>query len=101
MFLQNTDLQDFLLSTGDDILVYADPTSALYGIGVGIEDAKRLDQKQWKGQNIVGRMMERVRVQLREQPLSDEPVQKAKAAVISREEQDAARKAAIIRSRKR
>jgi predicted NAD-dependent protein-ADP-ribosyltransferase YbiA (DUF1768 family) len=97
-FSQNEDLKMELLSTASDILAYADPTSNLYGIGVGLDSDKRLDVRKWPGQNLVGGVMEQVRSALRESE-GGAPVAAAAERVISEEEQGAAKKGAIIRAK--
>jgi predicted NAD-dependent protein-ADP-ribosyltransferase YbiA (DUF1768 family) len=101
LYLQHPELQEVLLATGTDMLVYADPKSTLYGIGVGIDDERRLNPKQWRGENLVGRALERFRTQLRETgPPADVAPVEATEAVITEEAQAQAKKAAIIRSRR-
>jgi len=99
MYLQNDDIKEALLSTGSDILAYQDPISALYGIGVGLNEETRLSIKNWLGENLVGRVLERLRIRLREGVGVAAP-QVAKNKVISSEEQDAARLGAIIKARR-
>ena len=61
----NLELKDFLLSTGDKILVEASPYDKIWGIGMkegtpGIEDPQN-----WKGQNLLGFALMEVRDELR------------------------------------
>ena len=53
-FLQNPALRDFLLSTGDKVLVEASPTDRVWGIGLGKNHPDALDPKKWRGQNLLG-----------------------------------------------
>lgn len=48
-------LRDYLLGTGDAILVEASPYDDQWGIGMGIDEARRLDDPaQWRGTNLLG-----------------------------------------------
>jgi len=100
MYLQNEELKEVLLATGSDILAYQDPTSALYGIGVGLNEETRLNIKNWLGENLVGRALERLRLQLREGSAAEDAVpEEAVDRVVTEEEQAAARLGAIINKR--
>jgi len=100
LYLQNEDLKDTLLATGSDILAYQDPTSALYGIGVGLNEETRLSIKNWLGENLVGRVLQRLRIQLREGGVAPAAPQVATKKVITSEEQAAAKVGAIIKARR-
>jgi ribA/ribD-fused uncharacterized protein len=58
-FLTHTKIRDALLDTGDAILAEASSNDAIWGIGVSKEDG--LDPKKWKGTNILGESLMRVR----------------------------------------
>ena len=53
-FKQNPDLLKFLLSTGDKVLVEASPYDKIWGIGMGIEDARKSTPMEWRGENLLG-----------------------------------------------
>ena len=53
-FSQNPELMEFLLSTGDAILVEASPYDKIWGIGLDIETAKEGSVEDWKGENLLG-----------------------------------------------
>lgn len=53
-FSQNEHLLDFLLSTGDKILVEASPYDTIWGIGLRASDAEAQDPNLWKGENLLG-----------------------------------------------
>ena len=53
-FRQNADIRDFLLSTGDAILVEASPYDRIWGIGLDRETALKGTVKQWQGENLLG-----------------------------------------------
>ena len=64
-FSQNTPLREFLLSTGDAILVEASPYDRIWGIGLAAEDPLATDPAQWRGQNLLGFALMEVRDQIR------------------------------------
>lgn len=53
-FSQNEDLQAFLLSTGDQVLVEASPYDRIWGIGLKATDAKAQHPESWQGLNLLG-----------------------------------------------
>lgn len=63
-FSQNSSLQDFLLGTGDRVLVEASPVDAVWGIGLAANDPMALNPRQWKGLNLLGFALMEVRAQL-------------------------------------
>ena len=64
-FSQNAALRDFLLATGDSILVEASPYDRVWGIGLAAEDPRAQDPRQWQGQNLLGFALMEVRDKLR------------------------------------
>ncbi len=64
-FNQNRDLQDFLLSTGDKILVEASPYDIIWGIGLAESCTESQDPMLWRGQNLLGFALMEVRDELR------------------------------------
>jgi hypothetical protein len=56
-FSQNEDLKENLLSKDmiDLILVEASPYDKIWGIGLHFEDDDVLDEKKWKGENLLGK----------------------------------------------
>ena len=63
-FSCNDDLLDALLETGDAILAEASPRDKVWGIGREFNDPKAQDISQWKGQNLLGNALMRVRDEL-------------------------------------
>lgn len=55
-----------LLSTGDLILVEASPKDLIWGVGYAPFDKEVLDEKNWKGQNLLGKALMEVRTKLEE-----------------------------------
>lgn len=64
-FTQHEDLKQYLLGTGDKIIVEASPYDTVWGIGLGEDDERCLDPKQWKGTNWLGEVIMRVRATIR------------------------------------
>ena len=62
-FSQNQDLKEQLLATGDKILVEASPYDKIWGIGLaeGEPDEVLSDTKNWKGRNLLGEALMKVR----------------------------------------
>lgn len=63
-FSQNEKLKNLLLSTGDSILAECAVKDRIWGIGVSMKDADRLDKAKWKGQNLLGYALMLVREKL-------------------------------------
>lgn len=47
-------LRDFLLGTGDQVLVEASPVDAIWGIGLAAGDPRAQDPANWQGLNLLG-----------------------------------------------
>jgi ribA/ribD-fused uncharacterized protein len=65
-FSQNLELKEFLLSTGDAILVEASPYDRIWGIGLYPAQAAKGTVDQWRGLNLLGSALMEVRDWLRE-----------------------------------
>ncbi len=63
-FLQNEDLKELLLATGDAVLAECAVKDCIWGIGLSMKDSDRLDQTKWQGQNLLGFTLMRVRDEL-------------------------------------
>jgi len=63
-FSQNKEMRDFLLSTGDKVLVEASPLDKIWGIGLEEEDKNSLNPTTWKGINLLGFALMEVRDEL-------------------------------------
>ncbi|ATZ80658.1 hypothetical protein BMW23_0612 [Bodo saltans virus] len=63
-FSQNKDLSAKLKSTGNRILVEASPYDKIYGVGLAENDDRILEQKNWKGKNLLGYTLMNVRQNL-------------------------------------
>jgi ribA/ribD-fused uncharacterized protein len=64
-FTQHTELKERLIATGNRLLVEASPYDNIWGIGLGYDDDRVLDQIQWKGANLLGIALTEVRDTLR------------------------------------
>ena len=64
-FSQNKELGEFLLSTGDAVLVEASPRDCIWGIGLGQDNPKAQHPDTWRGQNLLGFALMDVRYQIR------------------------------------
>jgi len=63
-FSQNPDLATVLRSTGDSILAECAVRDRIWGIGLSMNDPARLDMTQWRGRNLLGYTLMRVRSEL-------------------------------------
>ena len=64
-FIDNEDLKNFLLSTGDKILVEASPYDTVWGIGMKEDNMDCLNPRLWKGENLLGFALMDVRNKLK------------------------------------
>jgi len=63
-FSQNDQLKDFLLATGQRVLVEASPLDTIWGIGLGQDNPKAQHPQTWHGENLLGFALMKVRAQL-------------------------------------
>ena len=66
-YTQSAACRELLLSTGDALLVESSPYDCVWGIGLGKDDPKALDEKQWRGQNLLGKILTQVREEIKAQ----------------------------------
>ncbi len=64
-FLQNPDLKQILLNTGDKIIAEASPYDKIWGIGLSEYDSLALNQATWQGKNYLGIVLMKVREEIR------------------------------------
>jgi ribA/ribD-fused uncharacterized protein len=64
-FRQHPDLQEFLLSTKDRVLVEASPVDRIWGIGLAADNDRAESPQQWQGLNLLGFALMEVRDTLR------------------------------------
>lgn len=65
-FSQDPELQDFILSTGNKILVEASPYDKIWGIGLDEKSTDAISPERWKGQNLLGFALMKVRSIIKE-----------------------------------
>ncbi len=63
-FTQHEDLGKRLIATHPAILVEASPYDLVWGVGLSAKDPSILDEKNWKGLNLLGNALMRVREDL-------------------------------------
>jgi len=71
-FMQNQDLKEKLLDTGDKILVEASPHDKIWGIGMSENNPNCLDESKWQGMNLLGKALMEVRKQINEEEYEHE-----------------------------
>lgn len=64
-FSQNAGLQRKLLATGDALLVEANPRDIIWGVGLSEDDPSIGNPSAWRGQNLLGEILMRVRSDLK------------------------------------
>ena len=98
LYQQHPELTEKLLATGTDTLVFADQRAGPLGVGLGPSEQNILDATKWKGDNAVGMALETLRTRLRSGEVAETEGVEGEAAekVITEEEQEKAKKGAII-----
>lgn len=66
-FSQNEPLARRLLSTGEELLAECAVKDVIWGIGLSMDDARRFDKSEWRGQNLLGYTLMMVRARLSSQ----------------------------------
>lgn len=64
-FNQNDNIKAFLLKTKDKILVEASPYDKIWGVGMTQDDSNILYPSKWKGENLLGIALMKVRTKLK------------------------------------
>jgi ribA/ribD-fused uncharacterized protein len=67
-FGQHLDLREFLLGTGNRVLVEASPLDRVWGSGLAVDDPDSTAPDRWPGLNLLGFALMEVRQQLTEVP---------------------------------
>jgi ribA/ribD-fused uncharacterized protein len=65
-FSQNLNLQSFLLTTGEKVLIEASPVDRIWGIGLSATDELAMNSERWRGLNLLGFALMEVRQLIRE-----------------------------------
>ncbi|CAN5882841.1 hypothetical protein BH11MYX2_BH11MYX2_15910 [soil metagenome] len=60
-YTQNPELLEKLLATKGTMLVEASPFDRIWGIGLSAKDPRALDPAQWRGQNLLGKVLTELR----------------------------------------
>ena len=60
-FFQNEKLHDFLISTGDKVLVEGSPKDSVWGIGLDENSPDAINPQRWQGTNLLGFALMEVR----------------------------------------
>jgi ribA/ribD-fused uncharacterized protein len=63
-FSQNEELKYKLISTGEAILAECAVKDLIWSVGLSMKDPDRLDKTKWKGQNLLGYTLMKVRERL-------------------------------------
>lgn len=63
-FTQNPELLKLLLATAGTELVEASPMDRIWGVGLSAEDPRIQDPSRWRGQNLLGQVLTRLREDL-------------------------------------
>jgi ribA/ribD-fused uncharacterized protein len=65
-FGQYAELREYLVNTGERVLVEASPTDQIWGIGLAANDRRATRPDQWRGLNLLGFALMRARTILRD-----------------------------------
>lgn len=60
-FSQNPNLKSALIATGTRLIVEASPVDSIWGIGLAPDNPLALNINTWRGQNLLGKVLMRVR----------------------------------------
>lgn len=64
-FAAHSALREFLLETGERVLVEASPVDRVWGIGLAADDERAADPERWRGPNLLGFALMEARERLR------------------------------------
>ncbi len=70
-FSQNEDLKEFLLNTNDRVLVEASPVDRVWGNGLPSDHEHADNPKHWRGENLLGFALMKVRDKLQAETIQD------------------------------
>ena len=79
-FRQNPELAEKLEQTGEDIIAECAVKDRIWGIGLSMKDENRLCIDKWRGQNLLGKVLMRVREDIRHQNKVDRAFQSVEKA---------------------
>jgi ribA/ribD-fused uncharacterized protein len=72
-FAAHAELREFLLNTGDRVLVEASPVDRVWGIGLAADDDGAFDPERWRGPNLLGFALMEARERLRHEQGAGQP----------------------------
>lgn len=64
-FKSDKALRSVLMNTGDMEIVEASPTDTIWGIGLPEDDPDAFNRSKWRGQNLLGKALMKVRQELK------------------------------------
>ena len=64
-FTQNENLKKQLLATGNKVLVEGSPYDKIWGVGIKYDDPLILNESNWRGENLLGKALMKVREDLK------------------------------------
>jgi len=64
-FTQNAALGEWLASTHPQVIVEASPSDVIWGVGLAADDLRAGDPSQWRGENLLGFALMKVRAKLK------------------------------------
>jgi len=73
-FRQNPLLKNYLMDTGNRVLVEASPYDKEWGIGLTSDDSRATDRSQWAGKNLLGKALEDTRGYLKANNNPNQPL---------------------------
>jgi hypothetical protein len=103
------EFRELLLKTGDSRIVYANIEEPIFGVGLVADDPEVEDPAKWRGKNLWGQALEDARTEFRqenvvekteEEGIREEDLKPVDNEVISKSQQDAAKKAAIMNAKR-
>ena len=63
-FSQIPEARSFMKKTGNKIIVEGSPYDKIWGVGLHYKDDKILDEKLWRGENLLGKVLMEVRKEI-------------------------------------
>ena len=63
-FLQNPELAEKLVETGEQMIAECAVKDRIWGIGLSMQDEERFCADKWKGQNLLGKILMQVRAEI-------------------------------------
>lgn len=64
-------MMQFLLSTGDTIIAESTPRDRKCGIGLGEQRAAQMEPEEWRGKNLLGKILMELREEFRNKAESE------------------------------